>query len=189
MNLICNANRASLHTSTISLLLFLCLVGPPLSQFNPFPYVRSWSSKGHKTAKDTRSKARNRETEGKVCFMVYFKQLKGKGILNGYHGYSNLNIWDCSTRSFALLTSSNMSKSKQDQLYKLNMQRETWCRVETTSRFWNLPERKHFRCHLKNTCDFSARQSLEQRSFWMGNNNTQHPERRHFEETYRAHLV
>uniref|UniRef100_A0A672PR30 HAT C-terminal dimerisation domain-containing protein n=1 Tax=Sinocyclocheilus grahami TaxID=75366 RepID=A0A672PR30_SINGR len=62
MNLICSANRSSLHASTISLLLFLCLVGPPLSQFNPFPYVRSWISKGHRTANDSRSKARSRKT-------------------------------------------------------------------------------------------------------------------------------
>ncbi|XP_043075674.1 spermatogenesis-associated protein 45-like [Puntigrus tetrazona] len=86
-----------------------------------------------------------------------------------------------------------MSKSKQDQLYELNMQRETWCRVETTSRFWNLAERKHFRCHLKNTCDFRALQTArpEQRSSWMmdGDSNTRHPERRHFEDSYKTHQV
>ncbi|KAK9956728.1 hypothetical protein ABG768_014441 [Culter alburnus] len=85
-----------------------------------------------------------------------------------------------------------MSKSKQDQLYEFNMQRETWCRVETTSRFWNLPERKHFRCHLRNSCDFSGLQTArpEQRCSWMGSsNNTTHPERRHFEDGYKAHLV
>ncbi|KAL1249596.1 hypothetical protein QQF64_020601 [Cirrhinus molitorella] len=71
MNLICSANRASLHTSTISSLLFLCLVGPPLSQFNPIPYVRSWISKGHRTAKDPRSKARSRETEGKLMPVLW----------------------------------------------------------------------------------------------------------------------
>ena len=37
MNLICSANRASLLPSTISTLLFLCLVGPPLTRFIPFP--------------------------------------------------------------------------------------------------------------------------------------------------------
>ncbi|NP_001410753.1 spermatogenesis-associated protein 45 isoform 1 [Danio rerio] len=83
--------------------------------------------------------------------------------------------------------------SKQERLYELNMHRETWCRVETTSKYWNLPERKHFRCHLQNTCDISALQtaSPEQRSAWMssGGQNTAHPERRHFEDSYRAHLV
>ncbi|XP_073672449.1 spermatogenesis-associated protein 45 [Garra rufa] len=79
-----------------------------------------------------------------------------------------------------------MSNSKQAQLYEFNMQRESWCRVETTSRFWNLPERKHFRRHLQNTCDFGALQTArpEQRSSWMeiNNINTRHPERRHFED-------
>ncbi|KAK0134200.1 E3 SUMO-protein ligase KIAA1586 [Merluccius polli] len=42
MNLICSANRASLLPSTISTLLFLCLVGPPLTRFNPIPYVKSF---------------------------------------------------------------------------------------------------------------------------------------------------
>lgn len=52
MNLICTPNRASLLTSTISSLLFLNLVGPPLDKFNPVPYVRSWVAKGHRTAPD-----------------------------------------------------------------------------------------------------------------------------------------
>ncbi|XP_077076235.1 spermatogenesis-associated protein 45 [Siphateles boraxobius] len=84
-----------------------------------------------------------------------------------------------------------MSKSKQDQLYELNMQRETWCCVEANSRSWNLPERKHFRCHLRSSFEFSARQtaSPEQRCSWMGSNNNTHPERKHFEDSYNAHLV
>uniref|UniRef100_A0A8C9X006 HAT C-terminal dimerisation domain-containing protein n=1 Tax=Sander lucioperca TaxID=283035 RepID=A0A8C9X006_SANLU len=63
MNLICTANRASLLPSTISSLLFLCLVGPPLTRFNPFPYVRSWIAKGHRTALNTRCRERSRGTE------------------------------------------------------------------------------------------------------------------------------
>ncbi|XP_026146536.1 spermatogenesis-associated protein 45-like [Carassius auratus] len=85
-----------------------------------------------------------------------------------------------------------MSKSKQDQLYEFNMQRETWCRVETTSRFWSLPQRKHFRAHLQNSCDFSALQTArpEQRSSWMDrDDNSRHPERRHFEDSYKSHQV
>ncbi|XP_065112234.2 spermatogenesis-associated protein 45 [Paramisgurnus dabryanus] len=80
-----------------------------------------------------------------------------------------------------------MSKSKQDKLYELNMRRETWCGVETTSKFWNLPERRHFRCHLQDTHGSSS--TPEQRSSWMQSNNTRHPERRHFEESYESHLV
>uniref|UniRef100_A0A671MGA9 HAT C-terminal dimerisation domain-containing protein n=1 Tax=Sinocyclocheilus anshuiensis TaxID=1608454 RepID=A0A671MGA9_9TELE len=71
MNLICSPNRASLHTSTISYLLFLNLVGPPLSKFNPVPYVRSWIAKGHRTATDIRSKTRNREEENHDIALVW----------------------------------------------------------------------------------------------------------------------
>ena len=70
MNLICTANRASLLTSTISSLLFLNLVGPPLAKFNPIPYVRSWVAKGHRTATDTRSKARKKEEEENPDMLV-----------------------------------------------------------------------------------------------------------------------
>ena len=70
MNLICTANRASLLTSTISSLLFLNLVGPPLAKFNPVPYVRSWVAKGHRTATDTRSKARKKEEEENPDMLV-----------------------------------------------------------------------------------------------------------------------
>lgn len=65
MNLICTANRASLLPSTISSHLFLCLVGPPLTRFNPIPYMRSWIAKGHRTAVDVRSKDRSREMENR----------------------------------------------------------------------------------------------------------------------------
>nr|XP_043886752.1 thrombospondin type-1 domain-containing protein 4-like [Solea senegalensis] len=63
MNLICTPKHASLLTSTISTLLFLNLVGPPLAKFNPVPYVGSWVAKGHRTATDTRSKTRKKEEE------------------------------------------------------------------------------------------------------------------------------
>ena len=63
MNLICTADRASLLISTISWLLFLCLVGPPLSSFNPTPYVKSWLAKGHRSALSQRSKVRSRDKD------------------------------------------------------------------------------------------------------------------------------
>uniref|UniRef100_A0A672RKS2 HAT C-terminal dimerisation domain-containing protein n=1 Tax=Sinocyclocheilus grahami TaxID=75366 RepID=A0A672RKS2_SINGR len=72
MNLICSPNRASLHTSTISYLPFLNLVGPPpLSKFDPVPYVRSWIAKRHITATDIRSKTRNREEENHDMALVW----------------------------------------------------------------------------------------------------------------------
>ncbi|RXM90735.1 hypothetical protein EOD39_21900 [Acipenser ruthenus] len=61
MNLICISNRAALHVSTIASLLFLNLVGPPLTKFNPVPYVKSWIAKGHRSATDSQSKSRKRE--------------------------------------------------------------------------------------------------------------------------------
>ena len=65
MNLICSDNRASLLPSTISSLLFLCLVGPSLTRFNPVPYVRSWIAKGHRTALDTMCRDRSRSMEAR----------------------------------------------------------------------------------------------------------------------------
>ncbi|KAG7482938.1 E3 SUMO-protein ligase [Solea senegalensis] len=70
MNLICTPKHASLLTSTISTLLFLNLVGPPLAKFNPVPYVGSWVAKGHRTATDTRSKTRKKEEEENPDMLV-----------------------------------------------------------------------------------------------------------------------
>ncbi|XP_069485015.1 E3 SUMO-protein ligase KIAA1586-like [Ambystoma mexicanum] len=58
MNLVCTSTRASLHTDTISSLLLINLVGPPLKKFNPIPYVNSWIAKGRRAADDPRSKER-----------------------------------------------------------------------------------------------------------------------------------
>ncbi|XP_078511111.1 E3 SUMO-protein ligase KIAA1586-like [Lissotriton helveticus] len=58
LNLIYTSGRASLHTDTISSLLFLNLVGPPLTKFNPDPYVQAWIDKGRRAADDIRSKER-----------------------------------------------------------------------------------------------------------------------------------
>ncbi|XP_072536470.1 spermatogenesis-associated protein 45 [Salminus brasiliensis] len=82
-----------------------------------------------------------------------------------------------------------MSKSNAEELYALNMRRETWCCVEADSRIWERAQRRHFNCHLRNTCDFSALQTAkpEERSAWVGTP-ARHRERRHFEESYKAHL-
>lgn len=47
MNLMCTSSRTSLNIKTISTLLFLCLVGPPLCKFKLETYVKSWIAKGH----------------------------------------------------------------------------------------------------------------------------------------------
>lgn len=75
MNLICTANRSSLLTSTISLLLFLCLVGPPLTMFNPILYVKSWTAKGHRKALSHRSKERSRSKEAEGSMDVLWAAL------------------------------------------------------------------------------------------------------------------
>jgi hypothetical protein len=61
MNLIVTPSRASLLTETISALLFIKIVSPPLNlkQFDPTMYVKSWLSHEHHSALDTKSKHRN----------------------------------------------------------------------------------------------------------------------------------
>ena len=59
MNLIATQARNSLKIETLSALLFVKLVGPPLLNFQPSPYVKSWLAKGRHSADDTQSKTRN----------------------------------------------------------------------------------------------------------------------------------
>ena len=63
MNLIITPTRASLLTKTVSTLLFIRLVGPPLTRFDPTGYVQSWLLKGRRSAVCTNSKTRNRDVE------------------------------------------------------------------------------------------------------------------------------
>ncbi|XP_076873417.1 spermatogenesis-associated protein 45 [Brachyhypopomus gauderio] len=83
-----------------------------------------------------------------------------------------------------------MSKSKENKLHELNMRRETWCCVEADSKIWKRAERRHFDCHLRHHCDFAALQTAkpEERDTWMGIP-TRYAERKHFKESYEAHLV
>lgn len=61
MNLIMTPTRASLHLKTVTNLMFIKLVGPPLTLFKPMVYVNSWFLKGRHLATDTKSKERKRE--------------------------------------------------------------------------------------------------------------------------------
>jgi hypothetical protein len=70
-NLTCTSTHVSLHTSTISGQLFLDLIGPPLTKFNPVPYVRSWIAKGHRCVTDIRSKTRNEEKTHKEMAVLW----------------------------------------------------------------------------------------------------------------------
>jgi len=58
MNLIATHTRNGLKIETISALLFVKLVGPPLLNFQPLSYVKSWLAGGHRDADDTKSRTR-----------------------------------------------------------------------------------------------------------------------------------
>uniref|UniRef100_A0A8C8RJZ3 HAT C-terminal dimerisation domain-containing protein n=1 Tax=Pelusios castaneus TaxID=367368 RepID=A0A8C8RJZ3_9SAUR len=61
MNLIITSTRASLMTKTVSSLLFIRLVGPPLTFFDPSKYVDSWLLRGRHSAVDSQSRKRKRD--------------------------------------------------------------------------------------------------------------------------------
>ena len=61
INLIATPTRASLETKTISALLFIEIIGPPLILFDPSKYVELWLLRGRHLAIDTNSKERIRE--------------------------------------------------------------------------------------------------------------------------------
>lgn len=75
MNLIITPTRASFHLSTVSNLMFVKLVGPPLQLFQPMGYVRSWFMKGRHLATDTKSKRRKREDYSSHELMSIWKLL------------------------------------------------------------------------------------------------------------------
>jgi len=52
MILLLTSRRSTLHVTTFSSLLFLEMVGPPLEQFQPLQYVKSWFAKRHHAASD-----------------------------------------------------------------------------------------------------------------------------------------
>ena len=57
-NLLLTSRRSSLHVTTLSSLLFLKTAGPPLEQFQPLQYVKSWLAKVHHAASDIGWKTR-----------------------------------------------------------------------------------------------------------------------------------
>lgn len=67
MNLILTSDRASLHTVTVSSLLFIRMVGPPLRKFSPAKYVGSWLRQGRNSAIETRSRQRSYGFEYDEC--------------------------------------------------------------------------------------------------------------------------
>jgi hypothetical protein len=63
MNLILISTRASILTTTVSELLFVRVVGPPLRHFSTAKYVESWMLRGRHSAVDTNRKERARDAE------------------------------------------------------------------------------------------------------------------------------
>jgi hypothetical protein len=64
MNLCMSPQRASLQIYHISTLLFIKLVGPPLSKFNPDAYVKTWLLSGRRRGEETA--CRNKEETEEV---------------------------------------------------------------------------------------------------------------------------
>ncbi|XP_054834515.1 E3 SUMO-protein ligase KIAA1586-like isoform X2 [Eublepharis macularius] len=63
MNLIVTPERSSLSVKTITSLLFIRIVGPPLTVFDPTKYVKTWLLQGHRSAVDTKNKTEERTEE------------------------------------------------------------------------------------------------------------------------------
>jgi hypothetical protein len=53
MNLCMSPQRASLQNDHVSTLLFIKLVGPPLSKLNPDEHVKTWLLSGRRRAEET----------------------------------------------------------------------------------------------------------------------------------------
>ncbi|XP_047429529.1 spermatogenesis-associated protein 45-like [Mugil cephalus] len=86
-----------------------------------------------------------------------------------------------------------MSGPEERALLELNLWRESWCQVESSPRqSWERTERRHYRTHLR-TGPVLLRALTE--GAHRGAACTRPPppvklpERRHFEESYRSHLV
>ncbi|XP_015277122.1 PREDICTED: uncharacterized protein KIAA1586-like [Gekko japonicus] len=71
MNLIVTPERSSLKVKTITSLLFIRIVGPPLKLFDPTKFVRTWLLQGHRSASDTQSKTRKRVEESDVRMTLW----------------------------------------------------------------------------------------------------------------------
>ena len=64
MNDILSDNRNLLKVERLSSLLFVKIVGPPLTKFNPLPYVKSWIKSGRRSADDLACRKRSKECHG-----------------------------------------------------------------------------------------------------------------------------
>uniref|UniRef100_A0A8C5WBW7 Uncharacterized protein n=1 Tax=Leptobrachium leishanense TaxID=445787 RepID=A0A8C5WBW7_9ANUR len=63
LNLIVTSSRSAMRMRTRSALMFIRMVGPPLTHFNPSRYLDSWLLQGRHSAVDVRSRKRCRQDE------------------------------------------------------------------------------------------------------------------------------
>ena len=63
MNIIMTDRRNSLLIERASTLIFLSCVGPPLNEFNPEPYVKSWLRAGRRLADETACRKQEAKAE------------------------------------------------------------------------------------------------------------------------------
>ncbi|XP_044025162.1 spermatogenesis-associated protein 45-like [Siniperca chuatsi] len=86
-----------------------------------------------------------------------------------------------------------MSGSEERALLELNLRRETFCKVEMNPRqSWERTERRHYRSHLRTSPVLvTALTAGQQRRAACSERPppAKLPERRHFEESYKSHLV
>jgi hypothetical protein len=75
MNQTVTPERSSLLVKTVAILLFIIIVGPPLTLFDPTNYVKTWLLRGHHSVLDTNSKIRKELRRLVTClkFGNYFK--------------------------------------------------------------------------------------------------------------------
>ncbi|KAG2467214.1 SPT45 protein, partial [Polypterus senegalus] len=76
-----------------------------------------------------------------------------------------------------------MSESKEPAIQQLNMQRESWCMVEASSRqSWERTQRKHFKQHLRSSFTFGDQCAATEynRATWA-TAELEHREKRHFD--------
>ncbi|GAA6228262.1 spermatogenesis-associated protein 45-like [Lates japonicus] len=88
-----------------------------------------------------------------------------------------------------------MSGSGERALLELNLRRETWCQVEMNPRqSWERTERRHCGSHLRTspvllTALTAAGPQRSRTARTERPPPVKLPERRHFEESYKSHLV
>jgi hypothetical protein len=71
---------SSLSIKTIKSLLFIKIIGPPLTQFDSTNYFRSWLLRGHHSAVDTGSKEQKRTEETSEEFKKIWSIFKDQNI-------------------------------------------------------------------------------------------------------------